>query len=275
MQSYIVQEGDTLYGISSQFGVSVNDIKLQNNLGSNNVVVGETLMIPTIGTTVLYTVENGDNLYSIATKYNVTVSELMKINGLTNEFLSIGQQLRIPVNSGSSKYDYYTVTNGDNLYSIAAKFNTSVDTLMSINNLTSNKLSIGQELKIPVTVANYSDDYLYYVVKAGDNLYSISNKFGMSVDELKKINNLENNNLSIGEVLKINQNYNSNISIGDFCYGEGYVPVNYVTYVVKSTDNLYKIAKMFNTSVENLKLLNNLDSNNLSIGQILKIREES
>ena len=63
MQTYIVQKGDTLYGISRQFGVSVNDIKLQNNLVNDTIVVGSSLIIPTAGSTVLYTVKKGDTIF--------------------------------------------------------------------------------------------------------------------------------------------------------------------------------------------------------------------
>jgi len=63
MQTYIVQKGDTLYGISRQFGVSVNDIKLQNNLVNNTITVGSSLIIPTAGSTVLYTVKSGDKVF--------------------------------------------------------------------------------------------------------------------------------------------------------------------------------------------------------------------
>ena len=58
------------------------------------------------------------------------------------------------------------------------------------------------------------------------------------------------------------------------CYGTGYVEPSYVTYTVKSGDNLYSIARKFDTSVANLIMLNDLSSTNLSIGQVLKIREE-
>ena len=68
MQTYIVQPGDTLYGISGQFGVSIEDIKLENNLSSNVLVVGQVLKIPSTSTTSLYVVKKGDTLYSIARK---------------------------------------------------------------------------------------------------------------------------------------------------------------------------------------------------------------
>ena len=63
MQSYIVLVGDTLYGISKQFGVSISDIKRQNNLKDNLIVVGDVLIIPSTGTTILYTVKKGDTIF--------------------------------------------------------------------------------------------------------------------------------------------------------------------------------------------------------------------
>ena len=113
-----------------------------------------------------------------------------------------------------------------------------------------------------------------YTVKSGDTLYKIANKYGMSVSQLMAINKLENTNLKIGQVLKVTSGggNSSSISLGDSCYGEGYKEPVYVTYTIKRGDNLYNIAKSFGTSVDDLIKLNNLSNNNLSIGQVLKIR---
>ncbi|MCI8569250.1 MAG: LysM peptidoglycan-binding domain-containing protein [Bacilli bacterium] len=280
MQTYIVHNGDTLYGISKQFGISVEDIKLANNLTSNNIVVGSSLVIPSAATTTLYIVKPGDSLYSIAKKYNTTVADLMRINNLKSNVLHIGQQLKIPINDIGNGSDYiiYVVKAGDSLYSISKKYGLSVDNLRRYNNLTSDLLSIGQQLKIPNN--NMEDDnneesgnVLIYVVKAGDSLYSIAKKYGVTVDSLIKLNNLTSNNLSIGQYLKIAFKENNIIPIGSSCYGEGYNEPTYVTYVVKRGDSLYNIAKKYNVSVDSIKKLNNLTNNNLSIGQILKIKE--
>ncbi len=275
MQTYVVQPGDTLYGISGQFSVSVEDIKLENNLISNVISVGQILKIPNISTTSLYIVKPGDSLYSIARKYNTTVDELVKLNNLSSKVLSIGQQLRIPINVDNSNPNYviYSVKAGDNLYSIAKKNNTTVAQIIELNNLTSNILSIGQQLKIPISNNTDTDNYQNYVVKPGDTLYKIAKNYGMSVEELIKINNLSNTNLFVGQILKVKQNYYSKIPLGSKCYGTGYQEPKYETYIVKKGDNLYAIAKKFNTSVDNLIGLNNLTNTNLSIGQILKIRE--
>lgn len=278
MQTYTVQIGDTLFGISRQFGVSTEDIKNTNNLNSNTLIPGQILTIPNTSATMIYTVKAGDNLYDIASRYNTTVQELMQMNQLTTNALSIGQQLIIPTNESNtpSTYTIYTVEAGDNLYNIANNYNTTVDAIMTLNNLSSTALSIGQQLKIPVqdaiiTTGQYQD----YLVAPGDSLYKIANQFGMTVDELIQINNLNSNLLSVGQVLQVKKHEDlpTETITYEECYGEGYIEPTYETYTVKSGDSLYTIAMAFNTSVENLIALNQLENNNLSIGQVLKIKE--
>ncbi|MDD5888036.1 MAG: LysM peptidoglycan-binding domain-containing protein [bacterium] len=275
MQTYVVQPGDTLYGISGQFGVSVEDIMFSNNLSSSVVFVGQILKIPSSSTTALYVVKAQDTLYSIARKYSTTVDEIMRLNNLTSKILSIGQQLRIPINVDTSTTDYilYSVKVGDTLYKIAKNSNVSVAEIKELNKLQSDLLSIGQQLKIPISNNNDLDNYKSYIVKSGDTLYSIASNYRMSVDELMSLNNLSSINLKVGQVLKVKENYYSNIPMGSKCYGTGYQEPNYLTYIVKTGDNLYTIARKYSTSVDNLMKLNNLDSTNLAVGQILKIKE--
>lgn len=278
MQTYIVQMGDTLYGISKQFGVTVEELRLENDLTGNTLSIGQVLRIPTIETTSLYVVKKGDTLYSIASRYGVSVNSLMSLNNLNSTSLSIGQQLRIPINGDTSNEDYvvYTVKVGDTLYSIAKKYGVSVDVIINFNNLSSNLLSIGEKLRIPVkNNIDMDNQFGTYVVKSGDTLYSIANRFGMTVSQLMEVNNLENTTLSIGQVLRVTSGggNSSGIALGSSCYGEGYKEPTFLTYTVKRGDNLYNIARQYGTSVDALVKLNNLTNNNLSIGQVLKIRE--
>lgn len=197
-----------------------------------------------------YTVKKGDTLWGIARKLGVTVNELKDANNLTTNALSIGQVLNIPQKETEIiETEVYTVKSGDTLYKIAQKFNLTVDELKRLNNLTSNTLSIGQKLNVASPTS--STETTYTVVK-GDSLYKIANKFGVTVDNLKEINNLTSNTLSIGQVLKIPTSSD-----------------NKLTYTVKSGDTLYSIARTYNTSVSEIKNLNNLTSNTLSIGQTL------
>ena len=100
---------------------------------------------------MIYTVERGDSLYSIAQKYGSTVEEIRNLNNLKSDLLTIGQQLKIPNNIPTETYIIYTVEPGDSLYSIAKKYNITVDDIKQANNLTGNLLLIGQNLSIPTT----------------------------------------------------------------------------------------------------------------------------
>jgi len=203
---YVVKGGDTLYSIAQTNNTTINEIKNLNNLNSNILTIGQILILPNPTTNdlndVYYIVKSGDTLYSIAKKNNVSIDDLKNINNLTSNVLSIGQKLLIPSESVSDDNNYYIVKNGDTLYSIARKYDTTIDNIKSVNNLISNILSIGQKLIIPAeNIVNDMDDF--YNVKSGDTLYSIARKFNTTIDILKKLNNLDNNLLSIGQILRI------------------------------------------------------------------------
>ena len=96
----------------------------------------------------LYTVKKGDSLYTIARNYNTTIDKIKNLNNLTSNNLSIGQILKIPTTTNTNNSIIYTVQKGDSLYSIAKKYNTTIDNIKKKNNLTSNLLSIGQKIII-------------------------------------------------------------------------------------------------------------------------------
>lgn len=204
--TYVVQKGDTLYSIANKLGTTVSELKKENNLTSNTLQIGEVLRIPTKEIYEeeenIYIVKKGDSLYSIANKYNTTVEELKKINNLTSNILSIGQVLKLPSDKANNVEKEentisYTVQKGDSLYSIARKYDTTIDRIKDLNNLTTNLLSIGQVLLIP-TDTNLETTY---TVQKGDSLYSIAKKYNTTVDRLKQLNNLTSNLLSIGQIL--------------------------------------------------------------------------
>ncbi len=154
--TYTVKEGDSIYSIANQFGISTEAILDVNNLSSNNLTIGQVLIIPRIDemvtTTTPYTVQKGDSLYEIAKKFDTTVQAIVTSNDLTSNELSIGQILQIP-NSGSSGMptndQIYTVQKGDSLYKIAQKFGVTVNDIIRANNLTTSDLQIGTQLLIP------------------------------------------------------------------------------------------------------------------------------
>lgn len=167
---------------------------------------------------------------------------------------SLANYTNVPYYKEGESQEIYTVKKGDSLWKIANKYNTTVEKLKSANNLKTNTLSVGQKLVIPsISVSPEVSDT--YIVQKGDSLWSIANKFNMTVSELKNLNNLTNNLLSIGQVLKIKDSSNN----------------GKITYTVQKGDSLWVIANKYGITTEELKSYNNLKSNLLSIGQVLKI----
>ena len=111
------------------------------------------------------------------------------------------------------------------------------------------------------TIPSLPESGNYYVVQNGDSLWKIANKYGITVDELKNLNGLTNNNLTVGQILEIPGNSDDSNNSG--------------TYTVKSGDSLWKIANQYGLTVAELKALNGLTSDNLSVGQVLKVTDNN
>lgn len=174
----------------------------------------------------VHIVKKGDNLSLIAKKYHVSVKQLRSWNNLKSDNLSIGQKL-IVYNSGapmaqagntapverSTVQTTHVVKSGETLGKIAAKYKCSVTDLKKWNNLKSTTIKVGQRLKVyPPETLNTSSKSATpakigsgttYTVKSGDSLWSISKKYGVSVDHIKKLNNLKSNDLKVGQKLKL------------------------------------------------------------------------
>ncbi len=189
------------------------------------------------------------NTESITVEYGFLDSKGNDVSELKNNWQNLAEAvvravayyINIPYELQS---DDYIVKAGDTLWSIAKKYNLSVDELKKLNNLSSNMLNIGQKL-----ITSKNDNQSSYIVKAGDTLYKISNKFNVSVNDIKYINGLQSDLLSIGQELKIPSSQN--------------------TYIVRAGDTLFSIARAYNTTISEIKRLNNLVTDILSIGQIL------
>ena len=93
-----------------------------------------------------------------------------------------------------------------------------------------------------------------YTVKSGDTLWLLANRFGTSVDAIKRLNSLTGDNLQIGQVLQIPTGQSS----------------SYFDYTVRSGDTLWLLANRYGTTVDAVKRLNGLTSDNLQIGQVLR-----
>ena len=251
--------------------------------------------------TKIHIVRGGETFYAIASKYDMSVNELLKLNGLTDAaFLSVGQELKV-VNSSNEevsikkeevaivkepevakgKTSTHTVKAGESFYGIARQYELTVDELLKMNELNSDAvLSIGQELLVDARatkkrkVANQNPQPVtkkasVHQVEAGESFYGIARKYGITVDELLKLNDLSADAvLSIGQELKI----------------AGASPVKEektnspepkagktTVHEVKAGDTMYSIARKYKMTVDELKQLNDKTDNSLSLGDKLKV----
>lgn len=235
--SYTVKNGDTLYKIANELGVSVASIKTLNNLRTDLIYPGQKLVTtqttvtkpqetvarpvqsaPTTTTNAnTYTVKNGDTLYKIASQLGVTLAQLKEANQLRSDIIYPGQVLTgqkaapvvqtpavtAPVTTGN-----YTVKPGDTLYKIATTVGVSVAQVKSWNNLPSDIIFVGQtlHLKASETVKETPKQETVatgYTVKPGDTLYSIARVNGVSVTQLLEWNNTTSDTIYPGQALRV------------------------------------------------------------------------
>ena len=245
---------------------------------------------------IAHKVINGDTLWSISKQYNISLELISALNNIEDkDVLSIGQIIKIYQNNlSTADYNMHTVDQGETLWSIAQKYNLSVDLIIANNNIANSELiSIGQEVKIPslkdvVIEKNIADqpvidqknnninnnvsqpekaEPFVYTVQAGDNLWDIARKYGVSVEIIIDVNNLRDKDLlSLGQKLEIpaigggvsNSNQKQEPTI--------------ITYTVVKGDTLWSISQRYDVNMSTIISTNNLkEISRLSIGQKLKL----
>jgi tyrosinase len=212
--SVTVVKGDTLRKIAERCGTTVSALQRANpEIGSGNLIYpGQVLQLPgtilgTDGDYFTYIVARGDTLKGLATRFDTTLDTLLANNPeITNRnVIYEGQRLAIyrsqtppPPPPPSSGQTYY-VQKGDTLRKIAAKFNTTVDAILKLNNIANpNVIYVGQAITLPAGLSTY-------VVQKGDTLKIIANRYGTTVEKLLGLNpTIKNANLIyVGQVITL------------------------------------------------------------------------
>jgi LysM repeat protein len=202
---YTVKKGDGLYGISKKFNLSVEELKRINNLDSNAIFPGQVLHTKPIDKPVVEIVERvisndvveSKSIDSIPENVKDTIPPTKPIDSL---YVSVKKGPIIDL------LEFHIVKQGESLYQIAYKYNLEIPDLRRWNGIRKDEIRIGQKIRIKERVKSdlsesQNIETRTHSVNKGDTLYSISKKYGLSVSELKRLNNIKNNIISIGQVL--------------------------------------------------------------------------
>jgi len=243
-----------------------------------------------------YTVQSGDTLSGIALKFSTTSSKLAQLNSISNpNLIYVGQRLLVNQSSSSNSSSSsqsssattnteasaasYTVKSGDTLSGIASQYNTTVNQIVSLNQLSNpNLIYVGQVLKLKNSQAANSSSSSSsaattagtYTVKAGDTLSAIASRYSTSSSTLASLNSLSNPNLIyVGQVLKVSSNASTSSSTSSSANSN---VTTAASYTVKAGDTLSAIAAKYGTTYQTLASANSISNpNDIYVGQVIKV----
>ena len=230
---HIVVKGETLYSISKKYNVKPDDIIKLNPDVKDGVKENTVLTLPSnVKTTVTstaslnkyeYQVQQGETLYAISKKLGISVDEMIKNNPTSKEGVAVGQSLTY---YAAKKYvpsqvvktetntvpketvNIHTIQAEETKYSVSKKYGISIAELEELNPHIKNVFEIGMQIRLnkntflpkvsTVEVLPTATKTMFYTVQQGETLYSISRKFGISVDEITKKNPAVASGLTVG-----------------------------------------------------------------------------
>ncbi|MBT8380027.1 MAG: LysM peptidoglycan-binding domain-containing protein [Ignavibacteria bacterium] len=290
---YKVRKGDTIGQIAEKYRVSIREIRKWNNLRSNKIIAGKKLKIyssernknlventkSTTTTTssnenvTYHKIKKGETIGQIAEAYNVKVSELRKWNGISGNKIIAGKTIKVYSNGYNpkttttktvSEKTTHKIKQGETIIGIAQLYGVSIEDIKKWNNLSSSKIIAGKTLSIypngeTITIPTKNKtEYTYHKIKKGETLSQISEKYKVSIASIRSLNDISGNKIVAGKTLKIKKGLTS-----------GKLKNGY--HIVVKGESLYSISKKYNTSVQKLKSLNNLNSSKIKIGQKLRV----
>lgn len=270
---YTVGARDNMHAISQRFGIKLSKLYSRNMMKEGQEPeAGEKLYLqsnrPSPPALRKASVERQDSTYN-----NLIYEDPRKNIETTKPVMPEDEyQVNIPDNKNDMAF-FHTVQKGETLFSIAKKYNVTVEGIRELNKLRTNEISPGTRLIInpnqpPVDEKEETVVPGYHIVKQGETLYSIARKYGTTVQELMALNELADNNLEVGQELVIVPLNGEQLRQGD-PHPSAEEPVY---HTVKEKETLYGISRKYNVPVETIRKLNSLPDNSISVGQKLRIR---
>lgn len=244
-QEHVVKQGETLFSISKTYGVTVGELREWNDLQSNSLQPGQVLVVVAHSNDerVLHEVKPGDSLFGISRQYNVTIAEIQEWNNIEGTNLEAGTKLVIYPQStteqqpsiddleqmdeeertsiveryteSAAESESYTVKSGDTLYGIARQHDMTVNELRQINNLQDDMLRVGQRITVrkiqtAPSVAEGAEDstpqgkFATYRVQRNENASRVLDKFKMTRSEFEALNpGMNADNISSGQQITV------------------------------------------------------------------------
>lgn len=275
---YKVEAKETYYSIAKKYNVPYKDLMEFND--SQFLQIGVTIKVPTsvpfnttssttVGTTkddfITYTIKAKDNLNMLANRYGTTVDEIKRVNQLNSIALQIGQVLKIPT---TKEQPTTTETTPSSVYKKPEK-------------------QAAPAVENPVPAENTTASIISHTIKSKENLNALAEKYGTSVEAIKKLNNLRSSNLRVGQVLKIastngeideeTQTTNNKVEVNTKAIVNTPIPATpkndgSFEHTVAAGETIYSIAKKYNLTTYQLKTANDLTDNELTVGKKLIIK---
>ena len=311
-QNLRIKDEETVMVVQAAPSTTNNSVQVAENTTKANDLSKVDQKNGFAQTNSLHTVQKGETLFSISRLYNISVEELKKLNNIIRGKIHAGQEIKInqpaiePKKEAlaktevTSKQTTHKVISGESLFSISKEHNIPVDELTKINNIADGKIHAGQELKLSneneiktqnvvadkqdnnqITKIKNIEKPVFYKIRKGDNLRSIAKENNLTVEELKRINNLTNSRIQPGQKIKISQeveskNDNALVKETDKKQEIKQLSVeNKQPYKVKKGESLISIAKENDMSVDELMKINNLTDSKIRFGQELKLTQTS
>lgn len=247
-----VKRGESLGLIAQRNGVSVNELKRWNGLKSNNIVPGKSL--------------------KIMTEERVAVMPKKPIEIQPSKAVVATDTIKVKESKTIGKASFHVVEKGESLFSIAQKYEVTTEELKEWNNLEKETIQLGSKLMVSALEKEKTENH---IVQAGDNLSSIAKKYGVTIDELKDWNELQDNNIKLGSTIKIILPAGEEVAVAEVKTKMPEKQSPYKSekvYIVQKGDSLFSISqKIKGVTVSDLKKWNGISGKNIKPGMKLKI----